>query len=118
MISWIWIFSIINVTCRSSLTNNSDSEFSIWNTSTVSLIRSDYQMAVGYINNSIFLIGGAEYNFQVTEYNITRNEMIEHGTSAISSKIYGLGQYYTQISHFVFFRKVDSEFVIITYSSC
>eukprot|EP01084_Bolivina_argentea_P253662 426206_1 len=112
MISWIWIFSIINVTCRSSLTNNSDSEFSIWNTSTVSLIRTDYRMAVGYINNSIFLIGGDRNSFQVTEYNITRNEMVDHGTSAISSKIYGLGQYYTQIGHFVFM--IDPEFDAIT----
>eukprot|EP01084_Bolivina_argentea_P253665 426210_1 len=115
MIGWVWIFSMLNITCRSSLTNNSDSAFSIWNTSTVLLLRGDNQMAVGYINNSIFLIGGALYDFQVTEYNITSNEMIDHGTGAISSAMYGLGQYYTQIGNIVFM--IDPEYNGVSFST-
>eukprot|EP01084_Bolivina_argentea_P069404 126286_1 len=86
----LWI-CLIPVTCSSLL----------WNTSNVTLPRSDQKMAVGTYDNSIFLLGGATNGFQVMEYDIINNVMIDHGTNILSTDTYGNGQFYTQINEIV-----------------
>eukprot|EP01083_Nonionella_stella_P212416 767129_1 len=69
------------------------------------LHRSNYLMAVGAFNSSIWILGGAGgpiQNKQLIEYQIDQNTFTAHNASALSEAAYGRGQFYTQIDHSLF----------------
>eukprot|EP01083_Nonionella_stella_P033350 91292_1 len=74
--------------------------------STPSLRYADSSMAVGSYHNtaskpSIFILGGYELEYQLTEYSIPDNAFISH--SNLPSKTWGYGRpYYTQIDHILY----------------
>eukprot|EP01084_Bolivina_argentea_P057661 105347_1 len=54
-------------------------------------------MAAGTFNDSIFVLGGNEYGYQLLEY---RNDIwIDHGENALMSWVSGWSDYYTQIAN-------------------
>eukprot|EP01084_Bolivina_argentea_P305770 528259_1 len=53
-----------------------------WTSSSSTAIRNDAMMASGSNGGSIFIIGGFNYPYQVTEYDITNDIFIDHGENA------------------------------------
>eukprot|EP01084_Bolivina_argentea_P190810 327787_1 len=73
-----------------------------WNTLKSFLPRPADQVAVGYFDGIIHLIGGAPNTKQRVEYNISSATIIDYGISAISHEIQGRAQFWTQINHTIF----------------
>eukprot|EP01084_Bolivina_argentea_P048149 88734_1 len=71
----------------------------LWYKSDIKLLRPDRGVSVGYYNNSIFIIGGTTYDFQVTEYDIINNVMIDHGENTLHLSTTSPGQQYYQLNH-------------------
>eukprot|EP01084_Bolivina_argentea_P098041 176234_1 len=77
-------------------------EFNPFVTSNVTLPRADSQMAVGYWNHSIFLLGGISAAFQMVKYDMINNSMTDYGANYLPGAPSGSGQYYTQKGEFLF----------------
>eukprot|EP01084_Bolivina_argentea_P175128 303324_1 len=73
-----------------------------WITSSVSMPRENYDMAIGYYDNSIYLLGGYIHQFQLIEYDIGTNKMIDHGENKLPTKVYGEAQYYSVSNNIIF----------------
>eukprot|EP01084_Bolivina_argentea_P046115 84899_1 len=97
--------------CQSTFSNNIERSRRLlhslknnnWKTSSTSLPRNDYEMACGYYNQSIYLLGGYENGKQLIEYNILSAQMIDHGITALAiqpnesiSRFSQMSQFYTQ----------------------
>eukprot|EP01084_Bolivina_argentea_P132931 234567_1 len=81
-----------------------------WVTSNLILPRGgDANMAIGYFNDSIFLLGGNAYGYQMLEYKVFEKEFIDHGELAISDNTFGFGQYYTQINDTIYIIDPDGD---------
>eukprot|EP01084_Bolivina_argentea_P042486 78322_1 len=70
-----------------------------WETTNAILPRGgDANMAAGYYNDSIFLLGGDSHGYQLLEYNFLKKTLIDYGKLAlIPTESLGFGQYYSQI---------------------
>eukprot|EP01084_Bolivina_argentea_P027015 50209_1 len=73
-----------------------------WISPNSTLFRSDRFMGSAHYNNSIFIIGGYDYGYQLTEYNITNKSFIDLGINKLTDESYGRGQWYTQQNNTIF----------------
>eukprot|EP01084_Bolivina_argentea_P149048 260459_1 len=74
--------------------------FDEWKLGNSTLPFADRGMAAGYYNQSIFLIGGEQHRFQLTQYNIVHNTMTDYGN--ISVDTFGVGQFYTTVKNIIY----------------
>eukprot|EP01083_Nonionella_stella_P107184 310197_1 len=84
-----------------------------WIQSTASaLLRKDYDISGGFYNKSIYLLGGHDNLRQVTEYIISEDTFIDHGTP-LTCAVHGYGQYWTQIDHILYIKQWDNDAIDI-----
>eukprot|EP01083_Nonionella_stella_P275410 935273_1 len=84
-----------------------------WIQSTASaLLRKDYDISGGFYNKSIYLLGGHDNLRQVTEYIISEDTFIDHGTP-LTCAVHGYGQYWTQIDHLLYIKQWNNEAIAI-----
>eukprot|EP01083_Nonionella_stella_P143158 444256_1 len=72
--------------------------------------------AIGFWNNSIFILGGyAAADAQSTglkqfvEYNLVNSSIMDHGANYFSESIYGFGQFYHQQHHYLYMISPSSQ---------
>eukprot|EP01083_Nonionella_stella_P149323 474048_1 len=83
-----------------------------WNLETPLLPDVACMMAVGYWDNSIFILGGSsphQYNF--VEYDISKDTMSRR--SSLSLSVHGYGQFYTQIHNELFMIHKDGDSLLV-----
>eukprot|EP01084_Bolivina_argentea_P253855 426577_1 len=90
----------------SALSRRLLTNYEYWTTATSTLPRADARAAIGHYNQSIFILGGTNYRFQLTEYNIVNDKFIDYGTSVLGDHTYGSGQFYTQINNILYIINV------------
>eukprot|EP01084_Bolivina_argentea_P132932 234570_1 len=66
-------------------------------------------MATGYFNDSIFLLGGNAYGYQMLEYKVSESEFIDHGENKLNDNTFGFGQYYSQINDTIYIIDPDGD---------
>eukprot|EP01083_Nonionella_stella_P045760 122731_1 len=79
---------------------------------TSTLPSKDYDISVGIYNQSIYLLGGYMNSRQLTEYIISEDTFVDHGTS-LGSDVFGYGQYWTQIDHILYIKQWDNDAIDI-----
>eukprot|EP01083_Nonionella_stella_P164801 546602_1 len=79
---------------------------------TSTLPSKDYDISVGIYNQSIYLLGGYMNSRQLTEYIISEDTFVDHGTS-LGSDVFGYGQYWTQIDHLLYIKDRNSDTIVI-----
>eukprot|EP01083_Nonionella_stella_P178977 633967_1 len=72
----------------------------------------DYDISVGIYNKSIYLVGGNKNRRQLTEYIISEDTFIDHGTP-LTCAVHGYGQYWTQIDHLLYIKDGNSDTIDI-----
>eukprot|EP01084_Bolivina_argentea_P175126 303319_1 len=92
-----WLFAKYNDASRHLL-----DVYDGWVKSDVTMPRQNYDMAVGHYANSIYLLGGYLYGFQLTQYDIDKNIMIFHGEFYLPFMLYGNGQFYSVSNNIMF----------------
>eukprot|EP01083_Nonionella_stella_P092764 259793_1 len=71
--------------------------------------RTFFGAAIGFWNNSIFILGGSGVKKQFVEYNIVNNNIVDHGANYFSESIYGFGQFYHQQHHYLYMISPSSQ---------
>eukprot|EP01084_Bolivina_argentea_P001627 3000_1 len=80
-----------------------------WLSGTTLIPRPTTNMAIGYYNGFIYLLGGARtYSVkQLLQYDIINNEFIDNGQYNLPVSIFGNGQFYTQINNYLYIINPD-----------
>eukprot|EP01083_Nonionella_stella_P162349 532907_1 len=92
-----------------------------WILSTSTLPRKSHTMAIGSYNQSIYILGAVGPNNdhpngqQLVEYDIFRDEIIDHGVSALPRKVYGETQHHTQIDNTLYIIDFSGQ-SLVTYN--
>eukprot|EP01083_Nonionella_stella_P038937 105883_1 len=73
----------------------------------------DYDISVGTYNKSIYLVGGNKNRRQLTEYIISEDTFIDHGTSYLLKDVHGYSQYWAQIDHLLYIKDGNSDAIDI-----
>eukprot|EP01083_Nonionella_stella_P301926 1038648_1 len=73
----------------------------------------DYDISVGTYNKSIYLVGGNKNRRQLTEYIISEDTFIDHGTSYLLKDVHGYSQYWAQIDHLLYIKDGNSDTIDI-----
>eukprot|EP01084_Bolivina_argentea_P192728 330785_1 len=95
----------VTVTCKMKISSSKADQIISSFVKNASLPHKDCCMATGYHNGSIFILGGGSYRFQLTEYDIMNNNVIDYGQNlsySVGGSLTKWGQYYVQINHLLY----------------
>eukprot|EP01084_Bolivina_argentea_P093217 167671_1 len=71
-----------------------------WYSSVTKMPRVESRMAIGYYNNSIFLVGGYQmWRYQWTQFDIQSQKFVANKSIALAEQTWGTGQFYIQIDN-------------------